>query len=536
MRPRDPSNEFTEAVKQKYASEVIAGVYNVRFDNSDDTIKISGKAVEEVGFDKIRRQLANLKQLRIVVVDNLRIKSIGGDLISAQKPTTFQTSEIGGLLPNVSELDVSRNLFETWNEVAEICQRLPRLTSVRADGNKFSNVNTIFDRELEGNPFSRIKILSLDDTLLKWTEVAAIAAMLPTLTTLSANGNQYVELENVRLPASIESLSLERNEFQTLQSVRTTNRLNNIRHLSLRENPMASATNKELPPDLSRSFTFPLSLVELELPYCSISDWSLIDALGRFFPGLTSLRVSHNPLFDTLSGPDGKPLTADDGYMLTVARLAQLTKLNFSNITPKERLNAELYYLSQIRLELSLAPHERAPQIILSHPRYPELCRLYGEAENEAKTRPFHNVNPRSLAAALAIVTFRLDIDCTRDLPAETARLLDRVGGDPWTCELPRSYNVYKLIGLAARHYSLKPLSVQLELECPEDDTSLRGAESYPSSDSNDDGNTNGSYEVSVIETRHSTLPLNPLTRSLDTWVDGREATIWVCRRGRVNV
>ncbi|KAL9050323.1 MAG: hypothetical protein Q9162_006711 [Coniocarpon cinnabarinum] len=540
-RPADPPRNLLEAVKHKYASDIPDDSTANASNDKNHAIHISGKEVEEVGFDRIRRQHADFKELRIVVVDGLCIQNSEADAYKNGKQKA-----IAEALPRVQELDLSRNLFEVLSEIMDICQQLTRLTSLRLDGNRLANLDPGLDEHhFQTRPFTSLKSLSLNDTLLRWEEVASLASAFPSLVTLSASGNEYTELTDAVLPAGLTNLSLERNKFTSLEAIGVVKNLADLQCLSLGENPITSASGKVTSLDDSHSSAFPASLVELNLPYCSIEDWSLIDGLDSLFPGLTSLRVSHNPLYDSLRAADGQPLTPDDGYMLTVARLSQLTRLNFSSISPRDRLDAGLYYLSQIRAELSLAAGHAAPQIIRRHPRYSALCRLYGQLDTTATsaTPPSH-VDPRSLAAALATVSFKIDdsldvsaVSTPNSSPAQSTAV---AGRDPqtrqtWDCEIPRSYTIYKLTGSVARHYGLRPLALQLELECPGDDTWPDGAESDLSSEgSDDDGITNGRAhrgDFRAILMQRSRQVLTPLTRSLDTWVEGPHATIVVCAR-----
>ena len=113
-RPSDPRVGFFEALKKKYASstaEDLAATANA--------ILISGKTVEEVGFDKIRRQLAELQELRIVVLDGACIATVESDL--------------DGQNLKIIELDLSRNLFESWHDIAAICNSLVNLQSLRLE-------------------------------------------------------------------------------------------------------------------------------------------------------------------------------------------------------------------------------------------------------------------------------------------------------------------------------------------------------------------------------------------------------------------
>jgi hypothetical protein len=106
-----------EAVHRKYATEDLV-------DNSplskDKIHVISGKVVQEVGFDKIKRQLAQLQNLKIVIVDGACINKVETEKL-----------KIRDVCPNIVELDLSRNLFEKFGDVVDICGELDGLRSLR---------------------------------------------------------------------------------------------------------------------------------------------------------------------------------------------------------------------------------------------------------------------------------------------------------------------------------------------------------------------------------------------------------------------
>lgn len=133
---------FIEALHKKYASEQGTGhddQYNSINGTRNTPITISGKEVEEVGFDKIRRQLADLQELRIVLLDGHCIgqqESPSPEQPLADDPSigpSFieDSRHIKEVCPKVTELDLSRNLLETWSEVAHICHQLTKLKILR---------------------------------------------------------------------------------------------------------------------------------------------------------------------------------------------------------------------------------------------------------------------------------------------------------------------------------------------------------------------------------------------------------------------
>ena len=140
-----------EAIRKKYASDCTST-------NEGGTIHISGKEVKEVGFEKIRQQLADFQALRIVLVDQLCVAS---------------NAAVADLCPDIQELDLSRNLFETIETVLEIAGQLDQLESLRIDGNRFERIKD--HRPLPSLlGVASLSFLSLDDTLLKWYEVCLL--------------------------------------------------------------------------------------------------------------------------------------------------------------------------------------------------------------------------------------------------------------------------------------------------------------------------------------------------------------------------
>lgn len=108
-RKPDPRRSFIQAVKEKYAGKAQSSDLNV----------ISGKVVEEVGFEKIQDQQRRLHELRIVVVDSNQIETAedhGDDAVET-------------MCPSIVELDISRNIFQ-FREMCKII-RPDKLSNLR---------------------------------------------------------------------------------------------------------------------------------------------------------------------------------------------------------------------------------------------------------------------------------------------------------------------------------------------------------------------------------------------------------------------
>jgi hypothetical protein len=365
-------------------------------------------------------------------------------------------------------------------------------------GTRFRDTTlTDAEREWSVQAFRGITSLKLEEDLLSWEDLARLTHLFPTLSTFSASSNLYTTLTPHVLNPTITDLILEDNLLTTLSSIEILTHLPNLQRLILKSNKI-SELGSPMP-------VFPATLREVDLSFNEISTWSFIENLEHIFPGLTSLRVSHNPLYEALQAPDGRTLTTDDGYMLTLARLGNLKTLNHSPINDKERLNAESYYLSMIAKEVQFAPENLREQILASHPRYRWLCEEYGEPDVQ---RSVNAVNPNSLAARLMRIKFYL-----ASSKSET-----------FETEIPMSCTAYTVLGIVGKHFGIKPLQCRLVWETGDWMSARKtmmgiGAEDWDSDDSEAEiGMERIMREVEVV----------PGTRSIGTWVDGMEATVRV--------
>ena len=284
---------------------------------------------------------------------------------------------------DIEELDLSRNLFEKLEDIALICSALPKLKSLRLSGNRFSSLTV---SSLEG--LAPITTLEISNILLPWPELTAVLSLFPNITTLSAPHNNISTVPwPPPLPASLATLDLSYNHLSALSPLSSLCQLQNLKTLIASHNAI---TNFQL------STPFP-ALTRLDLAYNAISSFSLLDDLPAAAPSLASLRISHNPLYADTS--------VDEAHMLTIARLPLTVKiLNHSNITPKERENAEMWYLSRIAKELSSAasPPDRQA-VLMTHRRWAELCALHGEP---AAVAGGGGANERALASMLVDIEF----------------------------------------------------------------------------------------------------------------------------------
>ena len=185
---------FLKALHNKYASENSKSTtVNAQ---SKKPLEISGKIVEEVGFEKIREQLARLYELQIVLLDGLCVAGVLSDA-TVQQAVRWreELGRIAETCPKITELDLSRNCIESWVEVEGVCTALPKLKSLKikyvyegsfvhtdvglldnGSGNRLreeSLVKEVGSRDgSSASPYQGITELGLDNTLLCWEDVS----------------------------------------------------------------------------------------------------------------------------------------------------------------------------------------------------------------------------------------------------------------------------------------------------------------------------------------------------------------------------
>ncbi|OTA97930.1 hypothetical protein M434DRAFT_91656 [Hypoxylon sp. CO27-5] len=433
-RPAEKPQSFVKAVTEKYASEL----------EKTNVIKFSNKVAEEVGFDKIHRKQAQLAELKVVIVDGARIAFAYSE---GDKP-------ISQICPKIVELDLSRNLFQRVGTIVAICSELPVLRSLRLNGNRFQDILTDEGLENAQSSLKEVKDLALEETLMSWEEICHIATKFQNLSTLSASANQLSYLPETplgTLASTLVSLDLEFNNFTTIADVASLAGLTTLRHLHLKGNTISTITqdpSQDLP-------VFPTNLKYLDVSYNQVSSWAFVDALPTCFPGLTSLRISHNPIYDN---PDpefstqSKTIT-EEAYMFTVGRLANLKSLNFGTISNTDRQDAEMFYLARIGKHLAAVPEGKEAEVIKQHRRYAELCELYGPpVVNRRK-----EINPAFLEARLVTVHFTFYSSGEED-----AKIVDR------TTKVPKSFDIYAVKGIAGKLFGARPLGLRLIWETGE--------------------------------------------------------------------
>ncbi|KAF4632544.1 hypothetical protein G7Y89_g5575 [Cudoniella acicularis] len=488
---------FVEAVHEKYATVSLP----------EKPIEISGKIAEEIGFDKIWKEQSKLQELKIVLVDGLRINKAGDG------------QNIRATCPKIVELDLSRNLFQDIEEVVKICGELDDLKSLKL---KFTNINLDHGRREE---FSRIKQLEMDEMLMPFEVLAGFARQFPSLIVLAASSNFFASIPcSLEIP-NLTSLTMEYNKFTSFFDLSPLASLKSLENLHLKGNDISEI----MPPiessgtDLESSRTAPVfgnKLRYIDLSYNNIGSWKFVDDLPSVFPGMTALRLSHNPIYGGIGMAKGSPTSIEEGYMFTVARLKNLKILNFSNVMTADRTNAEMFYLSRISKAIAEAPESEEASIIAQHKRYEELCEIYGAPTIVRKGADA--INPDSLEARLINFTFY--------------KRAKKEGGIDETItlkrEIPKSFDIYRVKGIVGRMFGLPPLNIRLTWETGQWDP----VAGYEENEDSSDDEWDEKIEDALVKTANAKrgkwmereVEIEDSTRQVGFCVDGSEAKIRV--------
>lgn len=394
------------------------------------------------------------------------------------------------------------------------------LSVIGADGNSGNRFSDLVEsvepeaRQSYAASFAKVTDLSMDETLLEWTGFVRAVAHFHELRSFEASMNGLKKLE-LPLPATfLTSLSLEYNSFETLMDTMVLRELKSLEVLRLKGNEISKIGHE--PYNLSAIPSFSKQLRYVDLSYNRVTSWKFVDDLSHVFPGITALRFAHNPIYRS-SKDVGSFTSMDDSYMLTLARIQNLETLNFSKITAADRMNSEMFYLSQIAKEISGSPESKEDEIKSRHPRYADLCEKHGAppiAREEAGV-----VNPNFLEARLIKFTFYMSPNTHEQQEAPKM-----------TREIPMSFDVYGLKGLVGKMFGIRPLSLRLVWETGERDP-VAGYEDFEDEDGED-----GAGEVSndLKETREKgkwmkrEVEIKDGTRQLGNLVDGLQATVRV--------
>ncbi|CAI6003409.1 unnamed protein product [Closterium sp. NIES-64] len=344
-------------------------------------------------------------------------------------------------IASLTELDMSYHLLNTWHEVQRVGEELPGLTALdighsRLSFPSFVGVSPPPPPALSVSPLAALRKLGLSNTRVTWAQVEELSRQLPLLETLVLIKNEISGLrpssgaDASRAPLDclqhLTYLDLSDNRIADWAQVSFLSALPSLKWLLLSGNQITNIPGNDGSPANASTFH---NLHHLSLADNNISQWSSIDALAITCPNLKELVLSHKPYVPRLHSANQTPASAsapangnvtkcngtegratangsltpgsdgaaaadgeeggrvercefglgvtEEGRMGVIARMGSIQKLNCVQILPRERMDAEIWYISHTIRSL---PHATSvPQLISSgHPAIPALLAKLG--------------------------------------------------------------------------------------------------------------------------------------------------------------
>ncbi|KAI3878920.1 hypothetical protein MKX03_037317 [Papaver bracteatum] len=428
VRPQNLSHgiSFLQALELRYKGDSTK-------EEEDEMYVLSARnnrvAVELVGKSKVQDKLSRLEDLVGASLSYLGVSSVGS------------RGQINAVVPNLKELDLTGNLLSEWKDVGAICEELQVLEVLSLTHNYMAHdVNQLPVLE-------NIRVLVLNNCCLTWTQIEVLKQSLPSVEELHLMGNKLKEIvpaasNYVRGFDSLRILNLEDNCFEAWNEIVKLSQLRRLEQLHLNKNNLNNIFYPECGPKIDDSepaekcFSPFGTLNCLLLGRNSIADLASVDSLN-YFPSLTDIRFSENPITDT--GKGGIPR-----FML-IARLAKVEILNGSEVRIRERKESEIRYIRFVMTKMQDEPEE----IKQLHPRFNELKKKHGIEDEKPSTE---TAGPRKMSSGLLSIT----LTCVGASMGEKK---------PLTKKLPATSTIGKLKVLCESFFQLKSIKLKLFLQ-----------------------------------------------------------------------
>ncbi|VVA94930.1 unnamed protein product [Arabis nemorensis] len=395
-------------------------------DEEDEMYVLSAKnkrvSIQLLGGDKIQDKLSHFEELTSASLSYLGVSSLG------------VSSDLGSILPNLKQLDLTGNLISDWEEIGALCEQLPALTTLNLSSNSLSNDVTCLPQ------LKNIRVLVLNNSGMSWTQVEKLRLSLPDIEELHLMGNMISAITSTSSENqafnSLRLLNLDDNCISEWNEVLKLSQLPCLEQLYLNKNKLSNIVHSVNDNESSKKSSDPFpSLRCLLLGANNLGDLPSIDALN-VFPKLVDIRLSDNPITDPVRG--GVP------RFVLVARLTNVQVLNGSEVRVREKKESEIRYVRMVMSKLN----NNSGEIELLHPRFYELKKLHGIEDERASAE---NTGPKNMASGLISITLK----CVGPSMGEKPQL---------TKKLPGSITVGKLKILCENFFKLKSIKLRLFL------------------------------------------------------------------------
>ena len=413
-----PSRDAVQAVSWRYGGELEAssgmrledGSFGEMEGAVDDmhiwSTRDNKLPVEFVGREKILKQQGNLASLRVVSLADERVHSSG------------PSGALGQTVPSVEELDLSSNLLPGWDAVVPFLEELPRLQVL-----KLMNMPLAWPPlEMSSEPsFSSLSVLILNKTGVSWSQIEMVEPSLPNLSEVHVCENRLTHFrssgaasrgsrfKNLKLVNADDNLIADWSEVSA-----TFANMASLMRLYLNGNSISSINYCGSPESPEWR-----GLTCLLLARNKVHTWETIDELNRF-PALQELRLTQNPIMEAEPGSKIQGLAR----VQMIARIAELSSLNGSEIKNQERVDCERRYirycLDEVMPTAGPMPTSVPPIDSVRHPRFDACVERHGLP---SLSKAGSIGGDGSLASELISVTLTCVAASAGEMPARTKRI-----------------------------------------------------------------------------------------------------------------
>ncbi|WWC88654.1 uncharacterized protein L201_003567 [Kwoniella dendrophila CBS 6074] len=415
LNPLKRGNSLINSIEDRYGEirpKIIPNIDNetqsqsqITHENESVVLGSSENAiiVQAPNLSSVREKVGKLEKLRNIGFEEEHIDSLGSD----EETIEVLKQRMKGL----KWLNLSKNLLSSWDQVLEIVDCFQGLEVLTLNHSRIRPIKIELDvkeKEKYIRSFSKIKELHLSNCLLSWDEVCSTTALFPNLEVLHVEANKrlnklfrrFDDLNNLKeLTLGGCPISEWQNIVSTLSNSPKLESLD-LSFTSIRTIPSPSLTENDRKLDSLTTLTFLES---------SISNWSDLDNLSQFALNLHNLRLSvrKTPIpqdtnQEIASGQTmeiNQLLSVDDKSLrsICIAEFPNLTMFNSNPITPIERRDSELFYISFVKKRIA-----NNDEKIESWSRYEELCKLHNVSKeinesNEIGKKPKSGLKGRMI-------------------------------------------------------------------------------------------------------------------------------------------
>lgn len=322
------------------------------------------RIVEFVGLDKITTKQSQLNQIETVDLSSMFINGPG------TPGMLFQ------LIPNVTTIILSQNLFTSWNDIADITRQLPHLIVLNISENKLI---------LPENPvelktaFTNIKTLIMNKLFYDWFQFMTCAIMWPHIEYLDLWSNRISHITEISSDvfSHLQTLNISNNPIGNWEEICKLGKLSRLEKLIV-ENAEISSISFPTIDSVENSLFYNLKC--LYLTNNNLSQWKDIAELHKL-KNLEELKIKGNPVMSLE--------ILETSHQIVIAKLDSLKCLNGLLITKEERRGAELDYLKKYCEQWLKCGGHRDPEFnkpcldfINEHPTYLKLVKEYGAPED----------------------------------------------------------------------------------------------------------------------------------------------------------